>query len=605
MDDEYFSDEDLGIGRSAAPRPSVRNAPESSSQEFFSDADLGIGGGAASVSPSEGAASQHPGMAGTVAAGLRGAREYIPFARDIGAAATAPFRGVSFEEEKKRQEAMDAALAKEHPYAYTAGEIAGGVGSVLAPELAGLGLAGKASALEQAAASKIAPVLGSAAEAKLLTGLGSGAISGAAQEAIHGLGTGVGEERLEHAIEEAPLGLVGGAAGAGLGHLAARGARKVGELAGKVEKIAEPPSAAAIKKQSQEAYKRAADEGLVVGITPINRFYKNVISELEDAGYHKKLHKSMKPALDELKNASRPMTLENLEQVRRLTNSAAKNWNDPDSQRIAGIFRDKLDDFIEGLDVTKNEMWSKSGSPEKAESALKEARNLWKIKNKSDAIENMFHVAQGRADVSGIGGNYNNTLRQEARKLYEKARKQKRLWSADELQALKELYRGGLTQNLARQLGRFSPFHHTLAKYGLLGIGAGLGHGVGLGTAALGVGSHYLEDYLTKQAAQRAQRVVAGGGSRAAADVVNPMESAMARYYAAPAAAAPTEMLEEDRMERASGGKIEKRDYPAKRLTRMERAVKRAQEAIALETKPLMQKPDEQIAQALEIAKGR
>jgi hypothetical protein len=37
----------------------------------------------------------------------------------------------------------------------------------------------------------------------------------------------------------------------------------------------------------------------------------------------------------------------------------------------------------------------------------------------------------------------------------------------------------------------------------------------------------------------------------------------------------------------------------------MERAVKRAQEAIALETKPLMDRPDEQIARALEIAKDK
>jgi hypothetical protein len=70
---------------------------------------------------------------------------------------------------------------------------------------------------------------------------------------------------------------------------------------------------------------------------------------------------------------------------------------------------------------------------------------------------------------------------------------------------------------------------------------------------------------------------------------------------------APTTQIAADdtREERAAGGKVSKRDYPAKRLTRMERAVKRAQDAIALETKPLMDRPDEQIAQALEIAKDK
>lgn len=55
---------------------------------------------------------------------------------------------------------------------------------------------------------------------------------------------------------------------------------------------------------------------------------------------------------------------------------------------------------------------------------------------------------------------------------------------------------------------------------------------------------------------------------------------------------------------RASGGKVGTRDYPAKRLNKMERAARRAQQAIAIETTKLMEKPDEQIAQALRIAKG-
>jgi hypothetical protein len=59
----------------------------------------------------------------------------------------------------------------------------------------------------------------------------------------------------------------------------------------------------------------------------------------------------------------------------------------------------------------------------------------------------------------------------------------------------------------------------------------------------------------------------------------------------------------EDREERASGGSVGKRDYPAKRLSRLERAAKRAQAEIALETKPIMQKPDALVAQALEMTR--
>jgi hypothetical protein len=59
------------------------------------------------------------------------------------------------------------------------------------------------------------------------------------------------------------------------------------------------------------------------------------------------------------------------------------------------------------------------------------------------------------------------------------------------------------------------------------------------------------------------------------------------------------------RANRASGGKVDKRDYPAKRLTRMERALKRAQDSLAEETKPIMSLDDSHVAQALHIAKEK
>lgn len=61
----------------------------------------------------------------------------------------------------------------------------------------------------------------------------------------------------------------------------------------------------------------------------------------------------------------------------------------------------------------------------------------------------------------------------------------------------------------------------------------------------------------------------------------------------------------DDREERASGGRLGKGDYPAKRLSRMEKAVIRAQKAIAAETKPIMDQPDHVVARALEIAMNK
>jgi len=63
------------------------------------------------------------------------------------------------------------------------------------------------------------------------------------------------------------------------------------------------------------------------------------------------------------------------------------------------------------------------------------------------------------------------------------------------------------------------------------------------------------------------------------------------------------EQAEEVRPERATGGKVDKKDYPAKRLTRLEKAARRAFNEISNETKPLMDLPDEQIVSALDQVK--
>jgi len=64
----------------------------------------------------------------------------------------------------------------------------------------------------------------------------------------------------------------------------------------------------------------------------------------------------------------------------------------------------------------------------------------------------------------------------------------------------------------------------------------------------------------------------------------------------------PVAAQDQDREERASGGRLGCRDYPAKRLTRVERAAKRAMDAIAMDTKPLLNQPDQVIVDALKLA---
>jgi hypothetical protein len=553
-------------------------------------------------------AEKHPGVAGTVAAGLRGMREYLPFARDIGAGAEALRKGVSFEEEKRRQEAMDAALAAEHPYAYGAGEVAGGIGSMLAPEAAGLGLAGKGAKAEEAAAKFIAekaPYLASETEAKMLTGLGSGAISGAAQEAVHGLGTGVGEERLEHAAEEAPMGLLGGAAGSVLGHGAARLGRKAGELTGLVEPLAKAPTREELKDIAKTGYKAVKDEYVTFKTKPLQDLYKRTYAALDKAGFDEEAHKRVMPALNRLKDAKKPMTLDQLDRINRMLNPISANYQEPENRMMAGIIKQNLGDFLDNVKDT--DLISKSGAGQKGIEGLKTGRQYWKQQKKLESLEEAKKTAELRAASTGSGGNFNNAYRQEIRKIYDKNKRGK-LYTPDELQAMREFVMGGSARNLLRMAEVLSPVHHR--TMGALELLHGFSNPVGtLGAAGLGYGAHYGEQYLANKAANRLEDIIARGGSKSTLPSLNPMESIAGRTAATLAVMAPynmpNEIVSEDRGEYASGGKVGKRDYPAKRLTRMEKAVKRAQQAIALETKPLMERPDEQIAKALEIASNK
>jgi hypothetical protein len=127
------------------------------------------------------------------------------------------------------------------------------------------------------------------------------------------------------------------------------------------------------------------------------------------------------------------------------------------------------------------------------------------------------------------------------------------------------------------------------------------------GAAGVGLAAQAISDKLTKRAGKRLEKLVAAGGQKAKIAPVKRAEPFAARSIGVPTtvglATKPQFGLSyapisaEDREQHASGGAVG--------LSRMEKAVARAQKAIANETKPLMEMPDAHIAHALEIAKDK
>lgn len=565
------------------------------------------------------------GLRGDTAAFLRGVSEQIPFARDIGAAAKAyvgnPLTGErptgDFAKSKRALETRNAQLAAEHPWSYGAGEVAGGVGSLAVPEAMGANLIGRGAQAEAAVANKLAPILRSPAEAKLLAGAGTGAVAGAAQGAIHGLGTGTSaEDRLSNATGEALVGAPLGAAGSAVGHLGARAVRKAGELAGVATPKAKLPTSQDILSQASREYDYAKSFGTKVKSSAVNDLYKKIMSDFRKEAYNPGYneHAVMNTPLRELSSVSQPLTLDDLDILHRMSNAAAKDWTNPTGQNLARIYRKNFREFMDNL--TPNELITPPKQASQAVNAWNNARNLWKKGKKIRELQMAESIAANRAAKSGVGGNFNNLYRSEVEKILAQANKAggSSPWTIDERRAMEDFVKGGVTQNLARNVGRLSPAHHGMMATAEL-IAAMSHPGAAAATAAAGLTGRKLEDYLTKAAGEELKSLVAVGGKRANIPKYNPLESVRGRAVGIPSTTSPvfTPALEapvfaedyEDREERASGGRLSKRDYPAKRLTRVEKALKRAQQSIALETKPLLDHPDEHIAQALDIAMNK
>lgn len=556
-------------------------------------------------------------FAGDMAAALRGAQEGIPFARDIGAAANAyignPLTGKAptgdFSKAKYQLEERNAELAKEHPWAYGAGEIAGNIGStLLAPEFAGANILGKGAKAEEAAAKLLTPMLGSPVEAKLISSLGSGMVGGAAQGALHGLGTGTDwADRLQHATGDTIAGAIAGTVGSAIGHGAARGVRNVGERLGLAKPIAPRSSAAELKNLSTQQFQQSSAANMRVRTVPLNDLYNDVVSSLRQNGYNPRNprdeHRGIEMALETLRNVKNPQSLDQLDQIRRMTKTALLDWTNPEGRTMAKIFRTKLDNFLDTLTPTQT---ITQGSPTAALNAIKTARKYYNQHKKLDALEIAETVAKNNAGSKQVGGNFDNEYRSELKKILNKIdRKNDWRWSSDEIGALRQVVRGGATVNLARILGKFSPTHGG-GNWAMLH--ALLSPLTGIPLAAAGYGAKKLEDRLTRDTAKNFEEIVAGGGKKATPRI-DPMESVQGRAIGVPTMTSPlltaaetSPVYAEDREERASGGRLGSRDYPAKRLSRVERAAKRAMDAIAFESKPLMDQPDQVIADALKLA---
>lgn len=386
--------------------------------------------------------------------------------------------GTTFPEELKKVEGFGEATAKENPVATTVGEIGG-------------------AALATAPLATAAPVAFGAGNAALPVRMGVSALTGAS------LGGADAAVRGEDPILGAVIGGVGGAAAPAIGAAAGKAASAI---ASKLKPAEAVPGIEELKAAARAAYERADEAGVQIAPPSFRAAVAGMRQNLRSAGLDRTIHPEATAALARLEETvgSAP-TLQQYETLRKIAKDAAGSLK-PEEQRMGSILVDKIDDFLDRLkpgDLVR-------GDAEVVAPALKEARAMWGRARRAELIEDAMTAAADRAGSTHSGGNIENTARQNLRSILASPKKRAG-FSGDEIQAIRDVVRGGPVQNLARKVGKLAPE----GLVGLMEIGAAVAH-PGIMTTAVPAAGYVAKKYAEAANARGIQRLgdlVRSGGN--------------------------------------------------------------------------------------------
>ena len=228
------------------------------------------------------------------------------------------------------------------------------------------------------------------------------------------------------------------------------------------------PALQDIQGMKSQAYADA--EALGVAYTP--DAYANMVAKientLEQAGADPQLNASVTSMLNNMQKrvGDQPITMETLDKVRQqvrenVISPAYRAARDGDV-RLGNIIIDEIDDFIaSGVGAVSNN--GQAGS-----AAIQKARALNSVWRKSQALQDAVENATLRSASTGSGGNFENALRQEIRKIYQNPKKVAG-FSELERKAMRAVIEGDLGQNVLRNIGKLSPQGNGLMA--ALGVG--------------------------------------------------------------------------------------------------------------------------------------
>lgn len=374
--------------------------------------------------------------------------------------------------------------------------------------------AGSAGVAADVLGSVAVPMAAAGRGATLMGRLGTGTMTGAkgvagraSLAAAEGAGYGAAQAagRGEDIEQGAMFGLLGGGGGSvaadALGAGVQAASRGLNRVMGKVKPI---PELTGLREAANKAYQAADDAGVIIKPEPMRRLNDQIRTDLAEFGYDPALQARIKPVLDRLQSAEQGnITLKGIDTIRRVANNARMSQA-ADERKLGNMIVSRIDDFIGSVrpdDVL-------TGDAVKGASALSQARGLWRRIAKNEELATAVRKAELRAGSTGSGGNTENAIRQNLRRIVEKGKG----WTPDEMKALEEIVMGSPTQNALRLAGKLSPSGNGLMA--ALGIGGTMVNPA-IGALSLGgMGAKAIADRGVQRGVAALDELIRSGGTK-------------------------------------------------------------------------------------------
>jgi len=400
--------------------------------------------------------------------------------------------------------------------------VAEGAGMVLGPGKVA-NMAGKAApaAVRAAAASRPGQVAGNLA---LGAGLGATSALGRGED----VATGAGE------------GLLAGAAGHIAGRVLTSAPKQALKLIGALRQNIGTKSYEAVKQESHGLFEAYKASGILYNPQAFNKMRRDVMHEFTELGYDPDLHPGARVVmkkLNELAMKSGPRTAASSAPAAAGSRGAANTIQAVDpvglmnlrevfsnafkaGDKKSNLMVRKAIDMLDNLAMDQNAVkfaGQSTGNAKKWANTYRLARDLWQRKSKFERVKRLYDEAVSRAGTSGTGGNVDNAIRQNMRKLLNNPN-----WSrgmtADERAAINSVVEGGgkvSLQNAFRMLGRASPTTGALNVAGYL-AGAYANPAAAAALGGSGFAAKMISDNMTKGKAKMALPLILAGGKRPA-----------------------------------------------------------------------------------------